>query len=90
MYEAERAAVADAGSVNPKLAIPPPVTQRRYYPKKWTRLSVLFLVAVVFFWTKWHAAQDDSKFDILIREYIKHDDRLNESMRGSKAEELFL
>ena len=85
--------------------IPPPATQRRFWKpgsssvtqKRLTRLVILFLVVLVFFWTKSrspsHAThvQDDSKYGALIREYMKHGNRRpNGPLRGIKAEELFL
>lgn len=83
-------------------AIPPPATQRRYWKpgsgtqKKWTRLAILFLVALSILWSKSYflpraTHAQDGKYDALVREYLKHGNRRpNGPLRGRKAEELFL
>ncbi|KAF8551474.1 Zn-dependent exopeptidase [Imleria badia] len=79
--------------------IPPPATQRRYLQPRsgsWTRLVILSLVVLSFFWAKSRFPSCathvlDGRYDTLIREYMKHGNRRpNGPLRGSKAEELFL
>ncbi|KAG9317382.1 hypothetical protein JVU11DRAFT_1581 [Chiua virens] len=91
--------------INTGPVIPPPATQRRYWQpgfsnrKRWIRLAFSFLLALSLLWVKSHSdclshatRAQDSKYDALMREYMRHGNRKPHGppLRGSKAEELFL